>query len=105
MAKLFNFRGISKWDSEHEMFVAYCLETGSTATTDESREEAMQMLYEVLEDEVQHAIKHKNLTNLFSAPLPLDFWKEWLDGANSTIPYAVEDSEKFSLSVVLGAAR
>ena len=75
--RLFRLRVLSGWDSEYNVFVARCLETGSIVTADD-HETVISMVKEVLEDEVTFAIENDNLANLFSSPAPLEIHLKWL---------------------------
>jgi len=72
----FSFRVLVEYDSKYKMYVGQCLNTGNVVTADDS-ETAVQMMKEVLEDEVYHAIKFENYSNLFSSTAPPDAWKKW----------------------------
>lgn len=69
-------RVLAEYDTSYNTHVAYCLETGSVVTADNSRELKL-MMKELLEDEVSFAIEHKNLTNLFSTPAAYDIFVKW----------------------------
>jgi hypothetical protein len=58
------------------IYVAQCLETGSVATADDSIT-AKDMICELLNDEVEFALKHGKYTNLFSTPAKPEIWAEW----------------------------
>ena len=72
----FEFRVLVEFDDKYKFFVAYCLNTGNVVSADES-ETAVQMMKEVLEDEVYHAIKFENYSNLFSSTAPPEVWRKW----------------------------
>ena len=72
----FSFRVLVEYDSKYKMYVGQCLNTGNVVTADDS-ETAVQMMKEVLEDEVYHAIKFENYSNLFSSTAPPEAWKKW----------------------------
>lgn len=80
---MFQFRALAYKDETYKLWVCVCLETGSTTTADTPEENEKEML-ELLEDESDYAIEHKNLKNLFSSPAPFGKWIEW----QSAIPQA-----------------
>jgi hypothetical protein len=69
-------RVLAEYDATYQTHVAYCLETGNVVTANNS-EDLKLMMKELLEDEVSFAIKHKNLTNLFSNPASYDIFVKW----------------------------
>src|ERR1700761_6667071 len=73
---MFQFRSLTYLDKTYKAWVCVCLETGSTTTADAPEETESEML-ELLEDESDYAIKHRNLTNLFSSPAFFDKWIDW----------------------------
>lgn len=82
------FRVIVEFDKNHQVFVGRCLETGSVVTADDP-ETADRMIMEVLVDEVEFAIKHKNFANLFSSPAPPDVFVRWRELTKETKPDTV----------------
>jgi hypothetical protein len=74
--RLFRLRVLAAWDSEYNVFVARCLETGSIVTADDA-ETVTDMIKEVLEDEITFAVENQNLSNLFSSPAPFEIWAQW----------------------------
>jgi hypothetical protein len=72
----FRLRALIEFNQKHNVFAAYCLETGNVVTADSS-EEAKEMIKELLEDELCFAIEHNNLRNLYSSPAPMEIWKRW----------------------------
>lgn len=72
----FEFRVLVEFDSKYKTFVAHCLNTGNVVSADDA-ETVEQMMKEVLEDEVYHAIKFENYSNLFSSTAPPEIWKKW----------------------------
>ena len=73
----FQLRVLAEYDSKHEFFVAFCLNTGSVVTADDM-DTVVEMIQELLEDEVAHAFKFSNYGNLFSSPAPPEIWNRWL---------------------------
>ncbi len=83
---LFRVRVLVEYDPTYQVHVARCLETGSVVTADDA-ETAWEMIRELLDDEISYAIEHRNLSNLFSSPAPLDIWVRWRDLVrNSQVP-------------------
>jgi hypothetical protein len=80
LTDLFPLRVLGEYDPKHEIFVAYCLETGNVATADDM-DTAIDMMRELLEDEVSRVIMSKNVTNLFSSPAPFAVWEKWQKAA------------------------
>ncbi len=70
---MFRFRVLLEQDSDYNVFVARCLETGGITTADDS-ETAKDMMQELLMDEVIYALEHRDLANLYSSPAPYDVW-------------------------------
>ena len=85
----FSFRVLVEYDKKYEMFVAHCLNTGNVVSADD-QENAVQMMKEVLEDEVYHAIKFENFANLFSSTAPPEIWNKWHSLANKVAPRTIE---------------
>ena len=75
---LFRFRVLLEFHPEYACFVAQCLETGNIVTADDI-DTAQSMIVELLEDEVEFAIEHKNVRNLTSSPSSILIWKRWTD--------------------------
>jgi hypothetical protein len=73
---LFDFKVWIQRDEESDIFAAYCLETGSVATADDS-ETAEELLDEVIVSEAVHALDTKNFANLYSSPAPPEIWDRW----------------------------
>jgi hypothetical protein len=71
-----SFRVLIEFDSKFKMYVAHCLNTGNVVSADDS-ETTVQMMKEVLEDEVFHAIKYENFSNLFANTAQPDIWDRW----------------------------
>lgn len=83
MSEIFDpaFIVLRVWAYRHSTYgihVAQCLETGSIVTADDYSV-VEEMILELLEDEVSHAIQHWNMTNLFSSPAPFDYWLKYHD--------------------------
>ena len=73
---LLSLRVLSEFDKQFGVHVARCLETGHVVTADDATT-AIDMMREILEDEINFAIEHQNLPNLFSAPASFDVWVRW----------------------------
>jgi hypothetical protein len=82
------FRVLVEFDEKYKMFVAYCLNTGNVVSADDSAT-TVQMMKEVLEDEVFHAIKFENYSNLFSNTAPPEVWRKWHALANKQVPKTI----------------
>jgi hypothetical protein len=83
--RLFRLRVLADLDSEHNVWVARCLETGSIVTANDP-ETVVSMIKEVLEDEITFAWENDNLANLYSTPAPRDIllrWRHALDAGAS----------------------
>jgi hypothetical protein len=78
-----SLRVLSEYDETYKVHVAYCLETGSTVTSDRA-DKLKPMIKELLEDEISFALQNKNLGNLFSNPAPWDVWVKWTEVAETT---------------------
>jgi hypothetical protein len=85
LTALFNFRVLLRHDAKYGVEVAHCIETGSVVTST-SREEALEMMKELLEDEVSFALRNKNLKNLFSTPASLELRIQWAEAATKARP-------------------
>jgi hypothetical protein len=81
---MFNLRVLLRYDEKYEIHVAHCFETGSLVTADTS-EEAKDMIRELLEDEIDFALKTRNVKNLFSTPASLDVLIQWMEAAKTNI--------------------
>jgi hypothetical protein len=73
---LLSLRVLSEYDKQFGVHVARCLETGHVVTADDATT-AIDMMREILEDEINFAIEHQNLPNLFSTPASFDVWVRW----------------------------
>jgi hypothetical protein len=76
LTQLFPLRVWGEYDSKYEVYVAYCVETGSVTTADDI-ETALDMMRELLEDEVSRVMLTKNIGNLFSTPAPIEIRQKW----------------------------
>jgi len=87
-------RVLAEYDTVYKTHVAYCLETGSVVTADNS-DDVKSMMKELLEDEVSFAFETKNLTNLLSTPAAFDIWMKWQEAVEKngveTIPLDLEN--------------
>jgi hypothetical protein len=79
---LWDFRVFAEFDKTYNVYVAYCLETGTTATADDLQN-LRRIMIDVLRDEVAFALTNKNLNNLYSTPAPLEIWLKWDEAAKS----------------------
>src|SRR5438105_4541778 len=78
-----DLRVYAEYDRVHAVHVAYCLETGSVVTADDSTT-TDSMIKELLEDEVSYAMEdEKRWTNLFSNPAPLEIVAKWLSAKDA----------------------
>jgi len=62
-----------EYDTEHEVYVAQCLQTGHLVTADDPKL-AKEMIAELLEDEVSFAVKANDLSSLLSHPAPMELF-------------------------------
>jgi hypothetical protein len=85
----FEFRVLVEFDDKYKIFVAYCLNTGNVVSADDP-ETTIQMIKEVLEDEVYHAIKFENYSNLFSSTAPPEVWQKWHALASKQKPREID---------------
>ncbi len=85
LTQLFPLRVWGEYDSKYEVYVAYCVETGSV-TTAEDIETALDMMRELLEDEVSRVMVTKNVGNLFSTPAPIEIREKWTRRASELRP-------------------
>ena len=76
----FNFRVLVRHDEKYDVEVAHCIDTGSVVTSD-SRDEALDMMKELLEDELSFALRNRNMKNLFSSPAPVEIRIQWAEAA------------------------
>lgn len=76
LTQLFPLRVLGEYDKKYEVFVSYCVETGSVTTADDM-DTAVDMMKEVLEDEISRALASKNFGNLFSTPAPIEVREKW----------------------------
>lgn len=81
---MFNLRVLLRYDEKYGVHVAHCFETGSLVTADTS-DEAKEMIRELLEDEIDFALKTRNVKNLFSTPASLEVLVQWMEAARSNI--------------------
>ena len=88
----FPLRAVLEFDPNYQVCVGRCLNTGSVATADDM-DTAESMLMELLQDEIEFAVEHKNFTNLFSAPASPDVWAKWANLA------AKEEPKKMYISI------
>jgi hypothetical protein len=65
-----------EFDTQYEIYVAQCLQTGHLVTADD-RNLAEEMITELLEDEVSLAVKSNNISNLLSNPAKMELWVKW----------------------------
>ena len=72
----FDLRVLAEYDTNYKTYVAHCLQTGSVTTADDM-DTVLDMIKELLEEELVHAIKYSNYGNLFSSPAPPEVWKKW----------------------------
>lgn len=79
----FTWRVLLRFDAKYDVHVAHCIETGSVVTADSS-EQAEEMIKELLEDEILHALKNRNLKNLYSSPASLDVLVKWFNAAQKS---------------------
>jgi hypothetical protein len=99
---LFNLRVLLRYDEQYAVHVAQCIETGNLVTAD-SKEDACEMMKELLEDEISFALKHKNIKNLMSSPAPLTVLVQWLEAARANKPttiYLEVDSREVELTEI-----
>jgi hypothetical protein len=65
-----------EYDTQYEIYVAQCLQTGHLVTAD-SPEMAKEMIKELLEDEVSLAVKRNDISVLLSNPAKMELWFRW----------------------------
>jgi hypothetical protein len=85
VTSLFDFKVLVEPSIDEGGFVAYCLQTGSVATADDS-DTAESILDEVIESEANHALETKDFANLYSSPAPPDVWFRWYKLAETKRP-------------------
>ncbi len=82
-----------EYDTQHEVYVAQCLQTGHLVTADNAAM-AKEMIRELLTDEVSLAVKNNDISSLLSNPAPMELWfkyeiaskvKEALESSTITI--------------------
>lgn len=69
-------RVLAEHNSDYNVCVATCLETGSVVTADDETT-VVDMMKELLEDEISFAVRHRNYANLLSSPASADVWARW----------------------------
>lgn len=62
------------WREDENIIAAQCLQTGSVVTADDVPT-AQSMIVELLTDEVEYNLEHKNMHNLFGTPAPFEIWE------------------------------
>jgi hypothetical protein len=65
-----------EYDTQYEIYVAQCLQTGHLVTADDP-ETVKEMIAELLEDEVSLAIKNNDISGLLANPAPLELRARW----------------------------
>jgi hypothetical protein len=85
---LFDFKALVFYDKSADNYAAYCLETGGVATAD-SPQKAEELIVDVIQSELHHAIALGNFRNLFSHPAPKMLWFKWLEAAEKNAPRGV----------------
>lgn len=65
-----------EYDTQYEIYVAQCLQTGHLVTADDP-EMAKEMIKELLEDEVSLAVKRNDISILLSNPAKMELWFRW----------------------------
>jgi hypothetical protein len=65
-----------EYDTQYEIYVAQCLQTGHLVTADDP-EMAKEMITELLGDEVSLAVKHNDISSLLSNPAKMELWVRW----------------------------
>ena len=84
-ADLFVLRVLVEFDETYSIWVARCLETGGVTTADEEPT-VRDMMKELLEDEILHALQEEDFGDLFSCPADPDVWFRWTEFATSKAP-------------------
>ena len=77
MALLDPLKVFVEFDSQYEIFVAQCLQTGHLVTAD-NVELAKEMIIELLEHEVTLAFQADDLSGLLSNPAPVELFAKWV---------------------------
>ena len=77
MALLDPLKVFVEFDSQYEIFVAQCLQTGHLVTAD-SVELAKEMIVELLEHEITLAFQADDLSELLSNPAPVELFVKWV---------------------------
>jgi len=65
-----------EYDTQYEIYVAQCLQTGHLVTADDA-DMAKEMITELLEDEVSLAVKNNDISSLLANPAPLELRIRW----------------------------
>ena len=65
-----------EYDSQYEVYVAQCLQTGHLVTADDP-DMAKEMITELLEEEVSLAVNANDTSRLLSNPAPMELWFKW----------------------------
>jgi hypothetical protein len=76
MALLDPLKVFVEFDSQYEIFVAQCLQTGHLVTAD-NVELVKEMIVELLEHEITLAFQADDLSELLSNPAPVELFVKW----------------------------
>lgn len=65
-----------EYDTQYEVYVAQCLQTGHLVTADDA-DTTKEMIEELLQDEITLAIERGDFSSLLSNPAPVEVWLKW----------------------------
>ena len=74
-----------EYDSQYQVYVAQCLQTGHLVTADDP-EMANEMIVELLTDEIEIAVANGDLSSLLSNPAPMELWLKYELAATTKAP-------------------
>ncbi len=86
-----------EFDTEYQVYVAQCLQTGHLVTADDPKL-AKEMIAELLQDEVSFAVKANDLSSLLSSPAPMELFFKF---EIAQMAGAVEDERTIKVSGVV----
>lgn len=65
-----------EYDTQYDVFVAQCLQTGHLVTADDPAT-TKEMIEELLQDEITLALTQGDFSNLLGHPAPVAVWFKW----------------------------
>ena len=65
-----------EYDTQYEVYVAQCLQTGHLVTADDA-DTTKEMIEELLQEEIILAIERGDFSSLLSNPAPVELWLKW----------------------------